>query len=92
MSVTFLPEPVGSPSLAPPVHGGLVKVVQAGVWLRRIGAAIASGLYTAIMESRYRHAARQLQMLDDHMLRDIGITRGEINSVVRHGRSIDMNR
>lgn len=33
-----------------------------------------------------RKAVRELHKLDDYMLHDIGISRGEIESVVRHGR------
>ena len=31
--------------------------------------------------------ARQLSRLDDHMLKDIGLSRGSIESAVRNGRS-----
>jgi uncharacterized protein YjiS (DUF1127 family) len=33
-----------------------------------------------------RRAARRLSAADDHMLKDIGISRGDINYMVRHGR------
>jgi uncharacterized protein YjiS (DUF1127 family) len=32
-----------------------------------------------------RHVMRELQMLDDHMLADIGVGRSEIERTVRHG-------
>lgn len=38
-------------------------------------------------ERRVRRSIAELEQLDDHMLRDIGISgRGQIASVVRHGR------
>ena len=33
-----------------------------------------------------RRATRELESLDDRMLRDIGIARWEINRIVRYGR------
>jgi uncharacterized protein YjiS (DUF1127 family) len=38
-------------------------------------------------EIRLRRDLRNLQRLDDAMLRDIGLGRGELEDVVRHGRS-----
>ena len=35
---------------------------------------------------RYRAAVRQLSDLDDRILRDIGLTRGQIRGVVDNGR------
>ena len=37
-------------------------------------------------EARMRHASRTMIAMDDHMLRDIGVQRGDIRSSVRHGR------
>lgn len=34
-------------------------------------------------ERSYRRAAKALRELDDHMLNDIGLSRGEIDSAVR---------
>lgn len=53
--------------------------------------SIASGLTmlgTRLAEERrVRRSIAELEQLDDHMLRDIGISgRGQIASVVRHGR------
>jgi uncharacterized protein YjiS (DUF1127 family) len=36
-----------------------------------------------ILEQAYRKAEKKLMQLDDRMLRDIGLTRGEIASAVR---------
>lgn len=33
-----------------------------------------------------RNAYRRLQQLDDRMLKDIGLSRSDIRSAVRHGR------
>ncbi len=35
---------------------------------------------------RQREAVRYLSTLDDHLLADLGISRGEIAGVVQHGR------
>lgn len=46
------------------------------------------GVFIAIArEIRLRRDLRNLQRLDDAMLRDIGLGRGELEDVVRHGRS-----
>ena len=43
---------------------------------------------TAVRRHMQRHAARRtLMQLDDHLLRDIGLNRGEIDAVVRQLRS-----
>jgi uncharacterized protein YjiS (DUF1127 family) len=87
MTVTYLPEPSGSRSLNQPSFAGeFATLVRVGSWLRRIVAAVGNAFHRAMMASRYRHAARQLGTLDDRMLRDLGINRSEINSVVRFGR------
>jgi uncharacterized protein YjiS (DUF1127 family) len=41
-------------------------------------------MYANLMAARRTHA--QLSSLDDHMLKDIGISRGSIRSAMRHGR------
>jgi uncharacterized protein YjiS (DUF1127 family) len=46
------------------------------------------GVFIAIArEIRLRRDLRNLQRLDDAMLRDIGLGRGELEDAVRHGRS-----
>ena len=47
----------------------------------RLAAAVAR-------EIRARHDLARLQSLDDTMLHDIGLSRGEIEHAVRHGRPL----
>ncbi|MSP67159.1 MAG: DUF1127 domain-containing protein [Alphaproteobacteria bacterium] len=51
-------------------------------------ARIAAGIraYFASQRARLRRAERELGMLDDRMLRDIGLDRGAIHCAVRWGR------
>jgi uncharacterized protein YjiS (DUF1127 family) len=61
-------------------------------WLRVLalrGTRLARGLSA---QRRLRSAVRELHRLDDRMLRDIGVTRGEIESAVRDGLSARMMR
>jgi uncharacterized protein YjiS (DUF1127 family) len=61
-------------------------------WLRVLvlrGARWARGLAA---KQRLRSAVRELQRLDDRMLADIGVTRGQIESAVRDGLPIRMMR
>ena len=51
--------------------------------------AILKAVKTAIeAEWAARHAIEELASMNDHMLRDLGITRGEIESTVRRARAI----
>jgi len=45
-----------------------------------------------IHEWRVHRSIQQLRGLDDHMLKDIGLTRMEIEAVVRFGRPCDEAR
>jgi uncharacterized protein YjiS (DUF1127 family) len=47
--------------------------------MARIAAAMAD-------ELRLRRDLRQLRTMDDHMLKDIGLTRADVGSAVRYGR------
>ena len=58
-------------------------------WLARVKHTVVKVL--AFLE-RERHIARavaELSRLDDRMLQDLGIERGNIANTVRHGRDID---
>jgi uncharacterized protein YjiS (DUF1127 family) len=67
------PQPFGH-SIARNGRGGVVTRVVA-----RIAGAIAD-------ELRIRRDLRQLRAMDDHMLKDIGLTRAEIGSAVGYDR------
>src|SRR6516162_1008802 len=54
-----------------------VLVLRSTRWARGLAA-----------KQRLRSAVRELQRLDDRMLRDIGVTRGEIESAVHDGRPL----
>jgi uncharacterized protein YjiS (DUF1127 family) len=58
---------------------------QPGV-LRRCREAFSGAVRHATEEWIVRRAVAELQALDDHMLQDIGLTRSEIESCVRHDR------
>jgi uncharacterized protein YjiS (DUF1127 family) len=49
--------------------------------------AVLKGIAKAIdAELAARHAIAELASMDDHMLRDLGLTRGEIENVIRRPR------
>ena len=52
-------------------------------WLMRLFAALAKARSAVHSELRARRDAAELASLDDRMLRDIGISRSEIDSLVR---------
>ena len=52
------------------------------------GAAFLSGLIEAVTRhSAERQAARTLLRMDDHLLRDIGVSRADVENLVRSGRA-----
>jgi uncharacterized protein YjiS (DUF1127 family) len=59
--------------------------VRTGVW-GRCRAAFSRVIRNATEEWIAMRALQQLRGLDDRTLRDMGLTRGEIESVVRWGR------
>jgi uncharacterized protein YjiS (DUF1127 family) len=64
-------------STSAPAHSGL---------LRRYRESLVRAFRHATEEWIVKRAIAELQGLDDHMLRDIGLTRSEIESCVRHGQ------
>ena len=68
-----------------------------GAWFAQAATVAWSALrpivqvaFKAIAEFHTRRAVRDLQHLDDRLLRDMGLTRGTIDFAVRHGREIDL--
>lgn len=62
----------------------VAHVMAAG--LRDIGRAAGQLIEACAARRQHRRAVRALQQLDDHILRDIGVFRGEIPEVARYGR------
>ena len=65
------------PSASAPAHSGL---------MRRSREALGRTIGNAMEEWIVKRAIAELQGLDDHVLRDIGLTRSEIESCVRYGQ------
>jgi uncharacterized protein YjiS (DUF1127 family) len=61
-------------------------------WLRVLALRGTRWARSLADKQRLRSAVRELQQLDDRMLADIGVTRGEIESAVRDGLPIRMMR
>jgi uncharacterized protein YjiS (DUF1127 family) len=57
------------------------------VW-RWIASGVKGWAAARTARRRLRHAERQLQSLDDRILDDIGVKRGDIGWVARQGRRI----
>ena len=61
-------------------------------WLRVLALRATRRARGLSAQHRLRRAVRELHRLDDRMLRDIGVTRGEIESAVRDGLPARMMR
>lgn len=59
---------------------------SAGSWLALLTNPIKRSIAWIWSTRRTRRAARELMALDDRMLADIGLTRGQVVYAVRHGR------
>jgi uncharacterized protein YjiS (DUF1127 family) len=59
------------------------------VWGQRALELIARGASSLAHEIRIRRDLRRLSGLDDAMLHDIGVARGELESAVRFGRAME---
>jgi uncharacterized protein YjiS (DUF1127 family) len=68
-------------TIAIPRSGGTSTGLSGTLDLARRGFASLARSY------RIRQDRRALQSMPDHMLRDIGVSRSEIDSVLRYGRS-----
>lgn len=69
------------------IHGISVRARPRSRWIARVLATVLK-LGPALQATlRARRAAAALASMDDHMLQDIGISRGEIESVVRRRRA-----
>lgn len=67
-------------------HAAEANTTTPGLWAQAVAAVLA--YRAALSKRRHQRRARQdLERLDDRLLKDIGVTRGEIGYVVRYGRS-----
>ena len=73
---------ISAPPRRQPRWGSLMRLSIAGV------LAVLKGIRKAIdAELAARHAIVELASMDDRMLRDLGITRGEIENLIRRPRA-----
>jgi uncharacterized protein YjiS (DUF1127 family) len=82
---------------AGPVYSQSQTSWALGAWFAQAGSAVWSAArqivrltLTAIAERHTRRAVRDLQHLDDRLLRDIGLSRATIDYAVRHGRELEV--
>jgi uncharacterized protein YjiS (DUF1127 family) len=87
--------PLGGP--AGPAYSQTQSLPALAIGLAQIGSALWSAVrpiarlvLKAIAERHTRRAVRDLQYLDDRLLRDIGLNRAMIEHAVRHGRGVDV--
>jgi uncharacterized protein YjiS (DUF1127 family) len=75
---------------SPPLDAGPQFVRRAASpennWLNGIATFVRNAFDHWNERRLHRIAAKQLHRLDDCMLRDMGISRAQIESAVRHGR------
>ena len=68
-----------------PLLHSSTEPVRIDAW-RRFRDALARVLDNFVEEWLVKRAIKELQGLDDYILKDIGLTRGEIEACVRDGR------
>ena len=56
------------------------------VFSSRVADHIAAAFSAAVREFRVRRAMRELSGMGEGMLRDVGLTRADVERVVRYGR------
>jgi uncharacterized protein YjiS (DUF1127 family) len=61
-------------------------------WVRGLARQLARLARRRAVERQRQSAVHALNSLDDRILADMGISRGEIEFVVRHGRALDFSR
>src|SRR5262245_25754735 len=72
------------------VHGWVYETARAfAQWLGTLPASMRSMLKDWVARQELRAAIRELNKFDDRDLADIGLTRGEIELMVRDGRPAD---
>lgn len=54
-----------------------------------VRTAVLTFVHALAAERQLRRVTRELESLDDHRLRDLGLTRGSIERAVRFGRPSD---
>jgi uncharacterized protein YjiS (DUF1127 family) len=57
------------------------------IWARRSREGLAQAAAAVARWHRLRRDTRRLMALDDRMLRDVGLSRGEVERAVRGGRA-----
>lgn len=72
---------------ATPRHTSVPAIRRGRVPARTLTGRVVSLLARVRRWATLRRAARMLEEMPDHMLSDIGISRGEIHDVLREGRS-----
>jgi uncharacterized protein YjiS (DUF1127 family) len=61
-------------------------------WLVLSARSIRQGIAWVDSRRRLRRAVKELRALDDHILRDIGLRRSEVEYAARYGRGFDRYR
>lgn len=79
---------IDAPAGAIYADNSLISAWRAGA--SRAAKWVLQAFVQALAEYRTKQAVRELQQLDDRMLRDIGIDRDAIDYAVRHGRELDV--